>query len=222
MYFLLLALNGTFYNPIAEKAYQVQLARTNKTGAAGNTNGLVNAVQSMAETIYTILFYISCGVFATFLYSIPYIGIFLSFFMNCAIMSYYCFEYKWGYLGWTLEQRLTYLENHWAFFLGFGVPSTLLTFFLSTLYSGAIFALIYPSYVIMATMATAQPISSHSQPIASGHAARKEWNLPKKVPIFYPVRKMLDVVILVVRLVGGVHADSIVSEKKKASINKKD
>lgn len=29
-------------------------------------------------------------------------------------------RYKWLYMGWTLEHRLTYLEEHWAYFLGFG------------------------------------------------------------------------------------------------------
>lgn len=36
-------------------------------------------------------------------------------------MSHCESRYKWLYMGWTLEQRLVYVEEHWAFFLGFGM-----------------------------------------------------------------------------------------------------
>lgn len=38
---------------------------------------------------------------------------------GCA--SHLEFRYKWLYMGWTLEQRLVYVEEHWAYFLGFGM-----------------------------------------------------------------------------------------------------
>lgn len=66
----------------------------------------------------------------------------------------------------------------------------------------------------MATMATPKPSSPYDQPVSSG-GARVEFSLPNKVPLFYGVRKLDNLVILLVRLVGGVHADSIVSEEKK-------
>ncbi|KAI9014400.1 etoposide-induced protein 2.4-domain-containing protein [Phycomyces nitens] len=220
MYIILLILNGKFYGPVAEKAYKVQLSTTNKSGSSVAGNGFSSAVQSAAETIYMILFYIAAAVFAFFLYTIPHIGIPLSFVMNCAIMSYYCFEYKWSYLGWNMEQCLSYLERHWAFFLGFGVPGTILTFFLSVIRSGVIFALIYPSYIIMATMATPQPTGSFGVSVESGDAARSEWNLPNTLPIFYPVRKIVDAIILGVRLIGGIPADT--KATKKASVAKID
>lgn len=70
----------------------------------------------------------------------------------------------------------------------------------------------------MAMMAVPKATTPYSQTMASGADAQSEWTLPNRIPIFYPVRKLNDGVILLVRLVGGVHADSIVSEKKNASI----
>jgi hypothetical protein len=70
----------------------------------------------------------------------------------------------------------------------------------------------------MAMMAVPKATTAYSQTLASGANAQTEWSLPNKVPVFYPVRKLNDAVILLVRLVGGVHADSIVTEKKKASL----
>jgi hypothetical protein len=46
---------------------------------------------------------------------------------------------------WTIEQRMIYAEQHWAYCLGFGLPATTIIFFLSTLRAGGVFALIYPS-----------------------------------------------------------------------------
>lgn len=70
----------------------------------------------------------------------------------------------------------------------------------------------------MAMMAVPKATTPYSQTMASGIDAQAEWTLPNRIPIFYPVRKLNDCVILFVRLVGGVHADSIVTEKKNASI----
>ncbi|KAI9498005.1 etoposide-induced protein 2.4-domain-containing protein [Zychaea mexicana] len=211
LYFGTLGINGKFFTPIAEKAFQLQAKNNPRT-----TPGSTNIVQSMASMIYTVIFYMNCGVFAGLLRSmIPHVGTLLAFLMNCAIMSYYCFEYKWLYMGWTLEQRMTFMEEHWAYFLGFGTPITVLTFFLSTLHSGAVFAILYPSYVIMATMATPKPATPYGQPLASGKTVHPELSAPNKIPLFFGVRKMNDLVIFLAKMVGGVHADSIVSEKQK-------
>lgn len=70
----------------------------------------------------------------------------------------------------------------------------------------------------MAMMAVPKATTAYSQTMTSGTDAQSEWTLPNRVPIFYPVRKLNDLVILLVRLIGGVHADSIVSEKTKASL----
>lgn len=87
MYFLLLAINGKFYTPIAEKTFQVQ-AKNNP-----RVKGSTNIVQSMASTIYTVIFYINCSVFAALLrILVPQIGTALALLMNCAIMAYYSFE----------------------------------------------------------------------------------------------------------------------------------
>jgi hypothetical protein len=70
----------------------------------------------------------------------------------------------------------------------------------------------------MAMMASPKATTAYSQTLASGTNAQSEWTLPNRLPIFYPVRKFNDLVILVVRLVGGVHADSIMTENKKATL----
>ncbi|KAG2231856.1 hypothetical protein INT48_005639 [Thamnidium elegans] len=199
-YIALLVINGKFLDIVALKSYHIQAKQQKQKTTT-------SVVETMASTILTIILYLNAGIFAALLYKLPFIGLISSFLMNCIISSYYCFEYQWIYQGWNLEKRLSYMEKHWAYFLGFGFPATVITFFLTFLRSGAVFSIIYP-------FAT----TTYSQTLASGAKAQTEWTLPNRIPFFYPVRKMNDLIILVVRLVGGVHADSIVSEKKLASL----
>lgn len=87
MYFILLGINGKFFGKVAEKSYQIQVNQQQQKPAA-----TANAVQSMASTIFTTILYINCGIFANLLSKVPVAGRFLSFWMNCIIMSYYAFE----------------------------------------------------------------------------------------------------------------------------------
>lgn len=72
----------------------------------------------------------------------------------------------------------------------------------------------------MATLATPKFTSPVGQKVDSGPAARSQWMLPNRIPVFYGVRRLNDLVIMVIGLIGGVHADAIVSEKKKATEKK--
>lgn len=46
-------------------------------------------------------------------YLIPVVGPVVSFIHLSWLYSLYCFEYKWSLAGWSLEKRLTHLEQNW-------------------------------------------------------------------------------------------------------------
>lgn len=75
--------------------------------------------------------------FAFALRYIPVIGGPLAFLYCSAANSYYAFEAQWLKSGWGLNERIQYLEQRWSYFLGFGLPITLIS---------------YWSYVVLKTM----------------------------------------------------------------------
>jgi etoposide-induced 2.4 mRNA len=124
-----------------------------------------------------------------------YLGMLLSLVYSSWLTSLYCFEYTWLNAGWNLNRRLEYFERHWAYFLGFGLPFTAATYFLSFLYrsdessvqgrwellenqrcpsrhrpiplfsSTGTFALFFPIFIIIATVA--EPLPRYSQTVAN-------------------------------------------------------
>lgn len=82
---------------------------------------------------------------------IPYIGEFLCYIHLCFIYSLYCFEYKWFNMGWELHRRLSYIENNWPYFIGFGIPLTVLTNMTdSIVVSSCIFSILFPLFILSA------------------------------------------------------------------------
>lgn len=61
---------------------------------------------------------------------LPVVGPIIAFAYTCWLTSLYSFEYTWINEGWSVQRRLDYFERHWAYFFGFGVPFTLITFWL--------------------------------------------------------------------------------------------
>ena len=102
-------------------------------------------VQSMSEQVYHLLL---MGVFfaqISLMTLFPLIGPVLATIFLCWLYAFSSFEYKWTALGWTLEQRLAYFEARWPYFLGFGLPSALMTVVFPTFVSYGLFALLFPN-----------------------------------------------------------------------------
>eukprot|EP00058_Branchiostoma_floridae_P013546 XP_002599034.1 hypothetical protein BRAFLDRAFT_104270 [Branchiostoma floridae] len=81
------------------------------------------------------------------------------------LCSLYSFEYKWFNMGWEVQKRVTYVENNWLYFLGFGLPLALLTSLPSSfLISGCVFSILFPLFIIGGNEAK-PPMQQFSYPL---------------------------------------------------------
>lgn len=74
----------------------------------------------------------------------------------------------------------------------------------------------------MATTANVLPSANvHSHSIPSGNTSElKDVELPNKIPIFIGVKKLNELVISLIRTVGGVRGNSLLLDKKKEAFGK--
>ncbi|KAF4755077.1 Etoposide induced 2.4 mRNA, partial [Perkinsus olseni] len=98
---------------------------------------------------------------------VPYIGTFLNLVSMCLLVkplsffslhswtqiSTYSFEYRWVYLGWESHVRLRFIERHWAYFVGFGLPSTVLCSVFPRFIDNGIFSMLFPICIMTAVAA---------------------------------------------------------------------
>jgi hypothetical protein len=54
----------------------------------------------------------------------------LKFVFTVFVASLWCFEYVWVERHWDAQRRFRHFEKHYAYFLGFGIPLTLGTYFM--------------------------------------------------------------------------------------------
>ncbi|ORX47968.1 EI24-domain-containing protein [Hesseltinella vesiculosa] len=189
LYLICLSINSKWLDKMARATIQL-----GQHGVFQYTQPSVQDTKaSLSSTLYLISFYSSCILAVAVLRTIPWIGVFLGFLLNAVIMAYYCFEYKWIDLGWTQQHRMAFVERHWAYFLGFGLPGTLMTYFLSTLRAGAVFALIFPFFVIVASVSTMKPYDNSRLP---------------RVPWMFSVRTMNRVGVHVIQWGLGSHSSA--------------
>nr|CAG4641706.1 EOG090X06IP [Eurycercus lamellatus] len=144
-------MNCLWFQDIADAAYK-------------HTRGRPQLLSSFSMIIADMVF--SMATQALFLVQAMMIGLLpiaivnrlLSMLHMSLLYSLYSFEYRWFNEGWDLPKRLTYIENHWPYFFGFGLPLAILTSLpSSTIVSGCVFSVLFPCFIISGN--EAQPVT---------------------------------------------------------------
>ncbi|KAJ3397249.1 Etoposide induced 2.4 mRNA [Lobulomyces angularis] len=179
-----------------------------------------NLLKNMAEEIYRLLVVLNFLVYSSLL------NVFfrpLGFINFCWLTSYYSFEYNWISKGWSIEKRIRYLEENWSYFLGFGFPCTVATFFLSTFVSQGLFSLLFPAFIIISHNSHPEPnfksVETTNDKAESKSRGFNELNNIKflnstlevlflrKFPIFFISNDFVDLVIYSIIRKDLVYAD---------------
>ncbi|KAG8818399.1 hypothetical protein FRC17_010851 [Serendipita sp. 399] len=180
--------NGIWCSTIAEKVYISQYGRQH---AASSTSyaGLITAIASSA---YRVILIVTSIIVSFALSYIPFFGKWLSFLFICWVDSEQILLFRAR--GLSLAQRVKYLEERWAYFLGFGLPTTAVCTMGSSLVNVAIFALIFPSFIILAIYANPIPSQPYSPapPIVSSTTGETVYPLPSPfIPVRFPVFRLV-------------------------------
>jgi len=184
LFFLAKIVGTMYYQEVANAAYRSHRGAAPGFNPAMKNRDMVSWLSiSIADLVYSTILQLMMLLEASLLLFIPRVGPALSIIYSSWIMSLYCFEYTWLNAGWSLEKRLEYFERHWLYFLGFGLPFTLPTSFLTFLYNSATFAVVFPIYIIIATVANPIPSAADRSFLSL---------VPESVPIFTPIRQIAN------------------------------
>lgn len=153
-------LTYAWYQEVADLTYA-------KTGLkASNQLSLSYALSDQINSALTQCIFLAQG-YVVYLFPLPdIIKHVICVFHLSLLYSLYAFEYKWVQKGYTMDWRLSYVEAKWPYFLGFGLPLSILTFSVgSYIHSICIFSTLFPFYVMSSTITCGSQLKIFKQPL---------------------------------------------------------
>lgn len=135
-------INTLWFQDIADSAYRF---------SRGRPISFPSISMYFADSIFSIMVQILFLIQATVSCFIPIfpLGCILYTIQMSLLHSLYSFEYKWFNMGWELHKRLSFIEENWPYFIGFGLPLTILTqLSQSWVINGCVFSILFPLFII--------------------------------------------------------------------------
>jgi len=149
-----LILNARWYQHIADASFRVLDGKEKKQVKKDVVAG---PFQILVTELYRVFLFGAYICMMKAMALVPAVGSVFSFILSCFLVSMYSFEYIFSYKTWTSKERMSYVERHWIYFLGFGAPCSGLCAivareapqFLDT----ALFSCLFPFLILMAIRA---------------------------------------------------------------------
>lgn len=162
LYLISFILSAAWYQDIADKAFEHCSDEGTYTKGSHNHSVRPKALKELVvEELYRLFVVITMLIQSGLLHVIPFVGPVLSFVLTCFLYSFQVWAYRWALEGREWKEQVNLLEQHWLYFMGFGMPCTLLTFFYSRFVAAGVYALIFPAYIMMAIVSV--PARLHSR-----------------------------------------------------------
>ncbi|KZT74136.1 hypothetical protein DAEQUDRAFT_661252 [Daedalea quercina L-15889] len=204
-----LYLNRSWCGLIAKRTFTLQHGPRAGSAPPSTYTGLLN---SLATSAYAGVMVVTSLALSLALARVPGVGPPAGFAFFCWVDAYYCFEHVWISRGLSLSRRVRHLEERWAYYWAFGLPSTALCMWGSSLANAALFALVFPAYIIMAMHARPVPLDPYNPTVSLPSGASSSTLedirhphpfLPIRLPIFAPVLWLNDWIVRLLSLGGG-------------------
>jgi len=147
-YLLSKVVNSIWFADIADTAFAKK---------SGRPRMMTSFSVSIADTVFTIvvetIFLVQSTIFSMCI-PIAAVSKMMSIFHLCLLNALYSFEYKWYNQGLELHKRLAFIESHWPYFLGFGMPLALIASYPdSQVVSGCVFSILFPLFLVSGNQA---------------------------------------------------------------------
>ena len=111
--------------------------------------------RSISDVLFSLVVQIFFLIQSTLilLLPVPVVNVVLGHLCLCLLYSFYAFEYAWIYRNLTVKQRIERIQLFWPYFLGFGLPLTILSTQMSTsmIVNECIFSILFPFAIVAAT-----------------------------------------------------------------------
>ncbi|KIM80806.1 hypothetical protein PILCRDRAFT_822086 [Piloderma croceum F 1598] len=206
-----LYLNSSWCSLIAKRTFVLQHGNRAANQQPVSYTGMLTM---LATSVYRFVMVFTSVVISFALGTIPVVGPLAGFVFLCWVDAYYCFEFIWIARSMSLAKRVRHLEERWAYYFAFGLPSAALCMWGSSLANAAIFALMFPAYIIMAMHAHPVPLDPYNplppaSSISSAHSNTEEMIrhpspfIPIRVPIFGIVIWLNDWIVRIISVGGG-------------------
>ncbi|KAI0747673.1 etoposide-induced protein 2.4-domain-containing protein [Daedaleopsis nitida] len=206
-------LNSSWCTLIAKRTFTLQHGTRAAAQSPSTYSGMLNA---LATSAYRGVMVFTSVVISFALAYIPYIGSVVGFAFLCWVDAYYCFEFIWIARGLSLSRRVRHLEERWAYYFAFGLPSAALCMWGSSLANVALFALFFPSYIIMAIYARPIPLDPYKPTTSARTAVGANDDVvhypsplvPIRIPVFAPVIFLNDWIVRILSVGTGGSASA--------------
>jgi len=164
LFWLSKILNSLWFLEIADVAYRRKHGRPLTSILATRTDSIFKYLSKlMSDFLFSIVLESLFLCQANMISLIPVIGPPFTFLHLSLLYSLYAFEYTWMNFGWGVVKRISYIENHWPYFLGFGFLLSFLSTMSSTVVSGCLFGVLFPLFILSGL--EARPSEERDYPI---------------------------------------------------------
>ncbi|KAH7922812.1 EI24-domain-containing protein [Leucogyrophana mollusca] len=221
-------LNSTWCNLIAKRTFVLQHG---SRAAQQQPTTYTGMLTMLATSAYRAVMVLTSIIVSFALRSIPYAGPATSFAFMCWVDAYYCFEFIWVARGLSLSRRVRHLEERWAYYFAFGLPSAAICTWGSGLANAALFALMFPAFIIMAMHAKPVPQDPFNPvpntAVESSDVVRyPSPYIPIRMPVFAAVIWLNDRIVRILSVGGSgavqrrhrAHSDSSEQAEEGAGI----